>query len=161
MNLVVPSRKKKGGSAAPASTPTSRVTILLEDIQGKVQATMEAVTATRNELRREIQELRVELSRRIDVLELAVRKNSDDIRQNSEDIHELKAVVAQNSEDIRELKADVQQLKADVRQNTEAIRQSAEEIRSMRELLERKADHETLLRLQARVEVVERRLGIQ
>jgi len=143
----VPSRKKKGGSAAPASTPTSRVTILLEDIQGKVQATMEAVTATRNQLRGESQELRVELSRRIDVLALAVRQNSDDIRQNSVDI--------------RELKADVHQLKADVRQNTEAIRQSAEEIRSMRELLERKADHETLLKLQARVEVVERRLGIQ
>jgi hypothetical protein len=108
---------------------------------------MEAVTATRNQLRGESQELRVELSRRIDVLALAVRQNSDDIRQNSVDI--------------RELKADVHQLKADVRQNTEAIRQSAEEIRSMRELLERKADHETLLKLQARVEVVERRLGIQ
>ena len=161
MNLVVPSRKKKGGSAAPASTPISRVTILLEDIQGKVQATMEAVTATRNQLRGESQELRVELSRRIDVLALAVRQNSDDIRQNSEGIRELKADVRQTSEDIRELKADVQQLKADVRQNTEAIHRSAEEIRTMRELLERKADHETLLRLQARVEVVERRLGIQ
>jgi len=63
---------------------------------------MEAVTATRNELRREIQDLRGELSRRIDVLALAVRQNSDDIRQNSEDI--------------RELKAGVQQLKADLRQ---------------------------------------------
>ncbi len=129
---------------------------------------MEAVTATRNQLRGEIQELRVELSQRIDVLALAVRQNSDDIRQNSEeirqlktDVQELKADVCQNNEDIRQLKGDVQQLKADVRLNTEAIRQSAEEIRSMRELLERKADHETLLKLQARVEVVERRLGIQ
>src|SRR5215467_3486440 len=71
-----------------------------------------------------------------------------------QDIHELRAAVRQNTEDIR-------QLRSDVHQNTEDIRQLREEIRSMRELLERKADHEALLKLQTRVEVVERRLGIQ
>jgi len=113
---------------------------LLEDIQGKVQATMEAVTAFRGEARRDNETLRAELSRRIDVLELAVRQNSADIRQNSADIR-------QNSEDIRK--------------NTEGIRQNSEDIRSLRELLERKADQEALLRLEARVQVAERRLGIQ
>jgi hypothetical protein len=83
---VVPTGKKKGRSRAPGSTPASRVTILLEDIQGKVQATMEAVTGFRNELRRDNETLRAELSRRIDVLELAVRQNSEDIRQNTVDI---------------------------------------------------------------------------
>jgi predicted nucleic acid-binding Zn-ribbon protein len=93
--------------------------ILLEDIEGKFQATMEAVTGFRAEFRSEIGTLRVELSRRIDILELAVRQNSEDIRKNSEEIH------------------------------------------SLRELLERKADHESLMKLEARVQIVEQRLGIQ
>lgn len=133
MNDLVPIAKKKGRPPPPGSMPASRVAILLEDIQGQVRLTMEAVTGFRAEFRSEIDKLRTELSRRIDILELAVRQNSQDIRQ----------------------------LQADVRQNTEDIRQLREEIRSMRELLERKADHEALLKLQTRVEVVERRLGIQ
>ncbi len=88
--------------------------ILLEDIQSKVQATLEAVIGFRAEILTEIQTLRLEVSRRTEVF----------------------------------------QLQADVRRNTE-------EIRSMREVLERKADPEALLRLEARVEVMEKRLGIQ
>jgi trimeric autotransporter adhesin len=130
---------------------------LLEDIQGKTQLTMEAVTGFRGA----IDALRTELSQRIDIIELAVRQNSLDIRQNTADIRK-------NSEDIRQNTADIHQLRVDLRQNTEDIhqfraelRQNTEEIRSMRELLERKADHEALLRLETRVQVVERRLGIQ
>ena len=119
MNDLVPIGKKKGRPRPPGSTPASRVAILLEDIQAQVRLTMEAVTGFRAEFRTEINALRTELSQRIDVLEMAVRQNSQDIRQLSA------------------------------------------EIRSMREQLERKADHEALLRLQSRVEVVERRLGIQ
>src|SRR5712692_5244318 len=111
MSDLVPTWKKKRSSPPPGSTPASRVAILLEDIERKVQATMEAVSGFRREFRTEIETLRVELSRRIEVLELAVRQNSEDIRQNSEDI----------------------------RQNTEDIRQNTEEIHSLRELLERKA----------------------
>ena len=147
MNDFVPIGKKKGRLRAPGSTAASRVAVLLEDIQGQVHLTMEAVTGFRAEFRSEIDKLRTELSRRIDNLELAVR-------QNTQDIHELRAAVRQNTEDIR-------QLRSDVHQNTEDIRQLREEIRSMRELLERKADHEALLKLQTRVEIVERRLGIQ
>jgi len=147
MNDLVPIGKKKGRLRAPGSTAASRVAVLLEDIQGQVHLTMEAVTGFRAEFRSEIDKLRTELSQRIDILELAVRQNSQDIR-------ELKAAVRQNTEDIR-------QLRSDVHQNTEDIRQLREEIRSMRELLERKADHEALLKLQTRVEIVERRLGIQ
>jgi hypothetical protein len=69
------------------------------------------------------------------------------MKQNSEDILQLRADVRQNSDDIRQMKAE--------------IRQNTEEIRSMRELLEPKADHETLVKLEARVQVVEQRLGIQ
>jgi predicted nucleic acid-binding Zn-ribbon protein len=133
MNELVPIGRKRGRPRSSGSTAASRVAILLEDIQGQVRLTMEAVTGFRAEFRSEIDKLRTELSRRIDNLELAVR-------QNTQDIHELRAAVRQNTEDIRQLR---------------------EEIRRMRELLERKADHEALLKLQTRVEVVERRLGIQ
>jgi len=164
----VPTGKKRGKSLAPGSTPASRVAILLEDIQGKVQATMEAVTAFRGEARRDNETLRAELSRRIDVLELAVRQNSADIRQNSEDIRKNTEGIRQNSADIRKNSEDIRQNSEDIRKNTEAIgqnsadiRQNSADIRSLRELLERKADQETLLRLEARVQVAERRLGIQ
>jgi methyl-accepting chemotaxis protein len=146
MSDRVPTRKKKRSSPPPGSTPASRVAILLEDIGGKVQATMEAVSGFRTEFRSEIGALRVELSRRIEVLELAVRQNSADIRQNSEDIR-------QNTGDIR-------QNSADIRQNSEDIRRNTEEIHGLRELLERKADRETLMKLEARVQIVEQRLGI-
>ena len=147
MSDRVPTRKKKRSSPPSGSTPTSRVAILLEDIEGKVQATMEAVSGFRTEFRSEIGALRVDLSRRIEVLELAVRQNSADIRQNSADIR-------QNSEDIR-------QNSEDIRQNTSDIRRNTEEIHGLRELLERKADREALMKLEARVQIVEQRLGIQ
>ena len=150
----MPTRKKKRSSPPSGSTPTSRVAILLEDIEGKVQATMEAVSGFRTEFRSEIGALRVDLSRRIEVLELAVRQNSEDIRQNSEDIR-------QNSEDIRQNSEDIRQNTEDIRQNTSDIRRNTEEIHGLRELLERKADREALMKLEARVQIVEQRLGIQ
>ncbi len=154
MSDRVPTRKKKRSSPPSGSTPTSRVAILLEDIEGKVQATMEAVSGFRTEFRSEIGALRVDLSRRIEVLELAVRQNSADIRQNSEDIR-------QNSEDIRQNSEDIRQNTEDIRQNTSDIRRNTEEIHGLRELLERKADREALMKLEARVQIVEQRLGIQ
>src|SRR5713226_3125437 len=126
MSDRVPTRKKKRSSPPSGSTPTSRVAILLEDIEGKVQATMEAVSGFRTEFRSEIGALRVDLSRRIEVLELAVRQNSAGIRQNTRD-----------------------------------SRRNTEEIHGLRELLERKADREALMKLEARVQIVEQRLGIQ
>lgn len=137
---LVPIQKKKASPRPPGSSSASRMAILLEDIQSKVQLTMEAVTGFRAEFRAEIEALRAELSRRIDVLELAVRKNSEDICQ-------LRAEVRQNTQDIR--------------QNTQDIQELREEIQRMREQLERKTDREALLGLQRRVEVLERRLGIQ
>jgi chromosome segregation ATPase len=153
MSDRVPTRKKKRSSPPPGSTPASRVAVLLEDIGGKVQATMEAVSGFRTEFRSEIGALRVELSRRIEVLELAVRQNSADIRQNSEDIR-------QNTGDIRQNSADIRQNSEDIRRNTGDIRRNTEEIHGLRELLERKADRETLMKLEARVQIVEQRLGI-
>src|SRR5262249_29078630 len=91
-----------------------------------------APTGLQGELVSGIESLRAELTRRVDALELAV----------------------QNAAKIRELRKDITDMRADIRRDTE-------EIRSIREVLERKADPEALLNLKARVQVLERRLGIQ
>ena len=129
---------------------------------------MEAVTAFRGAARRDNETLRAELSGRIDVLELAVRQNSEDIRkntegirQNTEGIRQNTEGIRQNTEDIRKNTEAIRQNTEDIRQNSADIRQNSEDIRSLRELLERKADQEALLKLEARVQIVERRLGIQ
>ena len=122
---------------------------------------MEAVTAFRGEARRDNETLRAELSRRIDVLELAVRQNSEDIRKNTEGIRQNTEGIRQNTEDIRKNTEAIRQNSEDILQNSKDILQNREDIRSLRELLERKADQEALVRLEARVQVVERRLGIQ
>ena len=129
---IVAAQKKGRRPEPPGASPESRVAILLEDIQGKVQATMEAVTGFRTEFRGEIEALRTELIHRIELLELAVR---------------------QNAADIREMREDIRQMREDIRRNSE-------EIRELRELVARKSDRETLLRLEARVQVLEQRLGI-
>jgi len=79
---------------APGATAESRVLILLEDIQQKVKASNEGIASLRAELITRMDRQFESLKSRIDVLELAVRKNSEDIRKNSEDIRK-------NSEDIR------------------------------------------------------------
>jgi len=149
MNALVPTQKKRRRQSPPASTAASRVAILLEDIQGKTQLTMEAVTGVGTK----IEVLRTELSQRIDILEMAVRQNGLDIRKHAEDIGQIKGDVTQLKGDVTQIRGDVRQLRGDMSQTTEGIR-------GLRELLERAADREALLRLETRVQAVERRLGI-
>jgi len=198
MNALVPTQKKRRRQSPPASTAASRVAILLEDIQGKTQLTMEAVTGVGTK----IEVLRTELSQRIDILEMAVRQNGLDIRKHAEDIGQIKGDVTQLKGDVQEIRGDVTQLKVDVtqlkvdvtqfkgdvtqlkgdaqeikgdvtqlkgdvtqirgdvRQLRGDMSQTTEGIRGLRELLERAADREALLRLETRVQAVERRLGI-
>jgi len=143
---IVAAQKKRRRPAPPGASPESRVAILLEDIQGKVQATMEAVTGFRSEFRSEIDTLRAELIHRIELLELVVRQNAADIRELQKDVKEVRGEITEIREDIREMRED--------------IRRNTEEIRELRELVARKSDRETLLRLEARVQVLEQRLGI-
>ena len=184
MNALVPTQKKRRRQSPPASTAASRVAILLEDIQGKTQLTMEAVAGVGTK----IEVLRTELSQRIDILEMAVRQNGLDIRKHAEDIGQIKGDVTQLKGDVQEIRGDVTQLKVDVtqlkvdvtqfkgdvtqlkgdvtqirgdvRQLRGDMSQTTEGIRGLRELLERAADREALLRLETRVQAVERRLGI-
>jgi predicted nucleic acid-binding Zn-ribbon protein len=74
------------------------VAILLEDIEGKVQATIEAVTGLRTSLESKIEALRVDLTRRIENLEFAVRQNSDDIREMKEEIRRMREVLERKAD---------------------------------------------------------------
>src|SRR5690242_18406476 len=75
--------------------------VLVEDLQSKIELVLEAVTGSRESLERSMHELEARLSARIDVLERVVRQNSEDIRKNSEDIRKNSADIQKNSEDIR------------------------------------------------------------
>jgi len=156
----VAAQKKKRKPEPPGASPESRVAILLEDIQGKVQATMEVVTGFRSEFRSEIDTLRAELFRRIEALELAVRQNTANIRELQKDVTEIRGDITEIRGDITEIRGDITEIRADIREMREDIRRNTDEIRELRELVGRKSDRETLLRLEARVQVLEQRLGI-
>ena len=87
-------RKKKGSAKplnaaaasirSPASTATGRLNIILERVEEQQQVVIEAVTSNREALERKIEEGNGKLSSRIDVIEIAVRQNSADIRSLAE-----------------------------------------------------------------------------
>jgi hypothetical protein len=60
------------------------MTVLLEQMDERNRATIEAVFSIRDQLQREIQQVKTELGRRIDVLEIAVRNLSVEVRKHSE-----------------------------------------------------------------------------
>jgi chromosome segregation ATPase len=139
--------KKTPRKRSPAETPTGRVTILLEQIQEQNRATIEAVFASEQRIRRDFDARFSSLEQRVAALEVAVRKNSEDIqelkvavRKNSEDIQELKVAVRENSEDIQELKRSVDEVRAAMAQKMDAAQLAA---------------------LEARVAHLETRLGIE
>jgi len=134
------SAQKKGrGRGAPGRTAASRQAILLEAIQEQNRATIEAVFASKQELQRNMDETRRELTLRLGAVEAIVKKNSEDIRQNSEDIRK-------NSEQIR--------------LNTEELGRHSEELRRIAAMLERKSDQASLIALEKRVTALEKRVGL-
>jgi len=141
------SAQKKGrGRGAPGRTAASRQAILLEAIQEQNRATIEAVFASKQELQRNMDETRRELTLRLGAVEAIVKKNSEDIRQNSEDIR-------QNSEDIRKNSEQI-------RLNTEELGRHSEELRRIAAMLERKSDQASLIALEKRVTALEKRVGL-
>ena len=115
-----------------SSTQMGRVLILLEEMREQNHATIEAVFSSEQRTNRRLEEIELKLTRRLDVLEVAVRMNSDEIRKNSEDI----------------------------KKNSEDIERMSREIREMRGMLERKADHAALVALEQRVSALEKRVGL-
>ena len=131
--------KKTPRRRSPAETPIGRVTILLEQIQEQNRATIEAVFASEQRIRRDFEARFTSLEHRVAALEIAVRKNSEDIqelktavRKNSEDIQELKTAVRKNTEDIQELKRSVDEVRAAMAQKPDAAQLAALEVRVAR-----------------------------
>ena len=114
--------------------------VLLEQMDERSRATIDAVFSVRDQLNRRIDDLRTELTARIDVLEMAVRDLSAQVKKNSEDIQ--KNTVATGA------------LEEQVTENTR-------ELREIKTMLERKADQASMLALEKRVSVLEEKLGVK
>ena len=84
------------GGAEPG--PVAAQNVILERMEEQQRVVIEAVTMTRDALKREMGVMKLELSSKIDVLEFAVRKNSADIRKNSADIQKNSADIQRLSE---------------------------------------------------------------
>src|SRR5262249_14354258 len=105
----------------PQATSEPPWQVILEDIQSKFGIVIEAVQGVRDTLERKIDERGEKTDARLQVLELAVRDNSTDIRalveevhQNSTDIGKLQGAVRHHSTDIRALKGEVRQNSTDI-----------------------------------------------
>jgi len=127
------SAQKKGrGRGAPGRTAASRQAILLEAIQEQNRATIEAVYASKQELAQRMDEMRRELTLRLEIVEAIVKKNSEDICKNSEQI----------------------------RLNTEELGRHSEELRRIAAMLERKSDQASLIALEKRITALEKHVGL-
>ena len=113
---------KKQRRAAPISSQDAEGTrahlVLLEDMKSQIQVVLEAVTSSREEVRRDLREVDERLGARINNLEAAVKQNSADIKQNSADIK-------QNSADIRIVREEVAGLRRDFDRRPELERMKA------------------------------------
>jgi len=128
----VSAQKKSRGGGAPGQTAASRQAILLEAIQEQNRATIEAVYASKQELAQRMDEMRRELTLRLEIVEAIVKKNSEDICKNSEQI----------------------------RLNTEELGRHSEELRRIAAMLERKSDQASLIALEKRVAALEKHVGL-
>ncbi len=128
---------------AKPGTKASYTNVLLEEIRAEVKGVAEAVVVQGKALERKIEEQGAHLSNRMDVLEMAVRKNSEDIRKNSEDIRKNTEDIRQNSEDIRS--------------NTEDIRSVKSRLDEVLVKLDSKADASRVSALETRVDRLEGR----
>ena len=63
--------------------------ILLEEIRSQMNGVIETVQLTKESLETKIDESKDELKQEIQILQIAVGKNSEDIKKNSEDIKRL------------------------------------------------------------------------
>jgi hypothetical protein len=89
-------KKRPNGDDLTTRESLRALHVLVEDLQSTIQTVAEAQVASDLKDERRHEQLRAEMNVRFEVLEAAVRQNSQDIRQNSQDIRK-------NSEDIRDL----------------------------------------------------------
>ncbi len=101
----------KGQGERRVGVAERRFEVLLENIQEQNRATMEAVLGLRRELHEGLKSLEQRLALRIEALEFAVRKLSEDVKKNSEDIAVLQRRVDELADVLRK-KPDEEQLRA-------------------------------------------------
>jgi hypothetical protein len=165
---LVSAQKQSRGGGAPGRTAASRQAILLEAIQEQNRATIEAVFASKQELEQRMDEMRRELTLRLEVVQAIVKKNSEDILQNTEGIRKNSEDIRNNSEDIRKNSEDIRKNSEQIRLNTEELGRHSEELRRIAAMLERKSDQASLIRAreesrrfgETRRPVIEARLAI-
>ena len=114
--------------------------VLLEQMDERSRATIDAVFSVREQLNRRIDDLRTELTARIDVLEMAVRDVSAQVKKNGEDIQKNTVAIGALEEQVTE---------------------NTRELREIKTMLERKADQASMLALEKRVSVLEEKLGVK
>jgi len=157
---IVSAQKKSRGRGAPGRTAASRQAILLEAIQEQNRATIEAVFASKQELVQRMDEMRRELTLRLEVVEAIVKKNGEDILQNTEGIRKNTEGIRKNSEDIRKNSEDIRKNSEQIRLNTEELARHSEELRRIAAMLERKSDQASLIALEKRVTALEKHVGL-
>lgn len=106
---------KNRRTKAPSETATGRLELLFEDLSRKVELGFETVLARMDSERAEELAFRVEITRRIDTLEAAVRELAAAVRKNTEDIRKNSEDIRKNSEDIATLRAEVAEMKLELR----------------------------------------------
>lgn len=136
-------RKIKGRVASQelAGTPVENLSyeatlrhynaILMEDINSKFNLVLESVQSFREEYKREIQEFRNETNQRFDVLELAVKDNTKQIKELKTDVGILKTDVAGLKTDVAELKQETQSIRTELRQVEGRLSQKIDKIASV------------------------------
>ena len=77
--------------------------VLLEQMDERNRATIEAVFSIRDQLLREIQQVKTELGGRIDVLEIAVRNLCVEVRKHSEILAQHSETLLQHSKILAQL----------------------------------------------------------
>jgi predicted RNase H-like nuclease (RuvC/YqgF family) len=116
----------------PGKKPPPAGEVIIEEMRSQNRATIEAVHGMRDELKRDIAELREDTTARFQTLESAVRHNSTDIQTLQRDV--------------RNHSTDIQTLQRDVRNLADKV-----------EHLEEKVD--TLSSIETRVSALERQRG--
>lgn len=88
--------------------------VLIEGLHSKMDLVVEGMLSTKKELKRDISEFRCEVNQRFELVELAIKHHSSEIKELKTDVKELKTDVKELKTDVKELKTSVKNLEAKV-----------------------------------------------
>lgn len=88
--------------------------VLIEDLRSGLKQVIEAVESLRVEFRTEMNDFRREVNERFSTLELAVRRNSQEIAELRQEVAKLWQAVAEIRQDIAELRQEMAGLRQEM-----------------------------------------------